>query len=204
MELNEIEEMVKGVRADLDNILNLAKQSEDNYNYEQKLSSFKERNSEKLDKYVDRLKKLNGDDFDLYKSAMDEYDSSFSDLEETDYIEQLVAQIDSKIDALKEALSDTVDETVENVTVESEGDETKVEAENTEGEPVAEAETNNDTDVNSEVSETEEEAEQPGEEEAAEEENDEKELEDFQKELDEEYELYKKHEKNKDEEKEEE
>ena len=194
MELNEIEEMVKGVRADLDNILNLAKQSEDSYNYEQKLNGFKERNSEKLDKYVDRLKKLNGDDFDLYKSAMDEYDESFSDLEESDYIEQLVGQIDSKIEALKEALTDATDaaeETVENVTVENEGDETKVEAENTEGETVAEAETE-DNDINSEVSENEDEAEQPGEEDA------DKELEDFQKELDEEYELYKKHEENKD------
>lgn len=181
MELNEIEEMVKGVRADLDNILNLAKQSEDNYNYEQKLNGFKERNSEKLDKYVDRLKKLNGDDFDLYKSAMEEYDESFSDLEESDYIEQLVGQIDSKIDALKEALADAVDETVENVTVENEGDETKVEAENTEGETIAEAEA---------------EAKTVGEEEA----DDNKELEDFQKELDEEYELYKKHKENKDEE----
>ena len=192
MELNEIEEMVKGVRADLNNILNLAKQSEDNYNYEQKLNGFKERNSEMLDKYVDRLKKLNGDDFDLYKSAMEEYDESFSDLEESDYIEQLVGQIDSKIDALKEALADAVDETVENVTVENEGDETKVEAENTEGETVAEAENTEGETV------AEAEAKTVGEEEASADDN--KELEDFQKELDEEYELYKKHKENKDEE----
>ena len=121
MELNELESVVMELKDKIDGILNTAKEAEDKYKYDQGLEGFKARNHETLAPYIDKLKKLNGDDFDLEKSAYDEYTNDFSDIEEMTYTAQLISEIDSKLAKLKEALDD------DHVMVESDGDETKVE-----------------------------------------------------------------------------
>ena len=106
MTIEELEPIVMELKEKIDTILNTADEAEKKYNHDKGVSEFTERNKETLDKYTDTLKKLNGEDFDLFASAYDEYNDSFSDIEESTYVAQLVSEIDNKINALKEALGE--------------------------------------------------------------------------------------------------
>lgn len=106
MEQAELESMVLEMKDKLDNILNTVAESEKKYQHDVGVKGFTERNGKALGKYVEKLKKLNGEDFDLYSSAFDEYNNTFSDIEESTYVAQLVSEIDNKIAKLKEALGD--------------------------------------------------------------------------------------------------
>ena len=106
MTLEELEPIVMELKDKIDTILNTADEAEKKFNHDKGVSEFTERNSEALGKYSDTLKKLNGEDFDLFTSAYDEYNDSFSDIEESTYVAQLVSEIDNKINALKEALGE--------------------------------------------------------------------------------------------------
>lgn len=125
MEQSELESMVLEMKDKLDNILNTVAESEKKYQHDVGVKGFTERNGEALGKYVDKLKKLNGDDFDLYSSAYDEYNNTFSDIEESTYVAQLVSEIDNKIAKLKEALGD------DEVEIKSDEDTTEVKTEDT-------------------------------------------------------------------------
>ena len=161
MELEELESIVMDLKGKIDNILDTVSNSEKEFNYNKGLEGFKERNSAALSPYYEKLKKLNGDDFDLDKSAYDEYNNDFSDIEEATYVTQLVSEIDNKLAKLKEALDD------DHVMVESDGDETKVETHDEVIEtPSADADTE------------------------AEDESEDDEIAEFEKELDEDYEKY--------------
>ena len=76
MTIEELEPIVMELKEKIDTILNTADEAEKKYNHDKGVSEFTERNKETLDKYTDTLKKLNGDDFDLYSSAYDEYNES--------------------------------------------------------------------------------------------------------------------------------
>ena len=138
MEQKELESMVLEMKDKLDNILNTVAESEKKYQHDVGVKEFTERNGESLGKYVDKLKKLNGDDFDLYSSAYDEYNDSFSDIEETTYVAQLVSEIESKISKLREALGE------DEVEIESDDEKTEVKTHDTE------IETNTGSDVETE------------------------------------------------------
>ena len=126
MEQSELESMVLEMKDKLDNILNTVSESEKKYQHDVGVKGFAERNGESLGKYVDKLKKLNGDDFDLYSSAYDEYNDSFSDIEESTYVAQLVSEIESKISKLREALGE------DEVEIESDDEKTEVKTHDTE------------------------------------------------------------------------
>ena len=125
MEQSELEKMVLEMKDKLDNILNTVAESEKKYQHDVGVKGFTERNGETLGKYVEKLKKLNGDDFDLYSSAYDEYNNTFSDIEESTYVSQLVSEIDSKIAKLKEALGD------DEIEIKSDEDTTEVKTDDT-------------------------------------------------------------------------
>lgn len=125
MEQAELESMVLEMKDKLDNILNTVAESEKKYQHDVGVKGFTERNGKALGKYVEKLKKLNGEDFDLYSSAFDEYNNTFSDIEESTYVAQLVSEIDNKIAKLKEALGD------DEVEIKSDEDTTEVKTENT-------------------------------------------------------------------------
>ena len=125
MEQAELESMVLEMKDKLDNILNTVAESEKKYQHDVGVKGFTERNGEALGKYVDKLKKLNGEDFDLMSSAYDEYNNTFSDIEESTYVAQLVSEIDNKIAKLKEALGD------DEVEIKSDEDTTEVKTEDT-------------------------------------------------------------------------
>lgn len=125
MEQTELESMVLEMKDKLDNILNTVAESEKKYQHDVGVKGFTERNGNALGKYVDKLKKLNGEDFDLMSSAYDEYNNTFSDIEESTYVAQLVSEIDNKIAKLKEALGD------DEIEIKSDEDTTEVKTDDT-------------------------------------------------------------------------
>lgn len=170
MEQTELENMVMDLKGKIDSILETVSNSEKEYNYNKGLEGFKQRNSKSLSPYYEKLKKLNGDDFDLAKAAYDEYNDSFSDIEETTYVAQLVSEIESKISKLREALGE------DEVEIESDDEKTEVKTHDTE------IETNTGSDV-----ETEDKGEEP-----KDEEEDIDEVAEFEKELEADLDKYKK------------
>ena len=150
MEQSELENIVMDLKDKIDNILNTVNESEKKYQHDVGVKGFTERNNESLGKYVDKLKKLNGEDFDLMSSAYDEYNNSFSDIEESTYVAQLVSEIESKISKLREALGE------DEVEIESDDEKTEVKTHDTE------IETNTGSDV---VTDKTEEKEEPKDEE---------------------------------------
>jgi hypothetical protein len=171
MTIEELEPIVMELKEKIDTILNTADEAEKKYNHDKGVSEFTERNKETLDKYTDTLKKLNGDDFDLYSSAYDEYNESFSDVEEATYVAQLVSEIDNKINKLKEALGEDDVEIHSNDEGEIEVNthDTEIEAKSEESAEVAEDAAKEDEAEEKEEAETED-AEDADEEEVSEEE----------------------------------
>ena len=173
MSPEELEKTVLELKDKLDGIMNTVSESEKKFQHDNGVAEFTERNSEALGKYADKLKKLNGDDFDIFSSAYDEYNNDFSDIEEATYVTQLVSEIDNKLAKLKEALDD------DHVMVESDGDETKVE---THDEVIETPSADADVEEEKPSEETEEKPE--------EDESEDDEIAEFEKELDEDYEKY--------------
>lgn len=171
MTIEELEPIVMELKEKIDTILNTADEAEKKYNHDKGVSEFTERNKETLDKYTDTLKKLNGEDFDLYSSAYDEYNESFSDVEEATYVAQLVSEIDNKINKLKEALGEDDVEIHSNDEGEIEVNthDTEIEAKSEESAEVAEDAAKEDEAEEKEEAETED-AEDADEEEVSEEE----------------------------------
>jgi hypothetical protein len=153
----ELEKTVLELKEKIDNILNTASEAEKKYNHDRDLEAFTERNGEALGKYSDKLKKLNGEDFDLMSSAFDEYNNDFSDVEESVYVAQLVSEIDNKISKLKEALQDdeieiksdedTTEVKTDDETVETPAEEPKAEGSETETEEKEEKEEKDDDEI---------------------------------------------------------
>lgn len=142
MTIEELEPIVMDLKEKIDTILNTVDESEKKYKHDKGLEEFTERNGETLGKYADKLKKLNGDDFDIMSAAFDEYTNDFSDIEESTYVAQLVSEIDNKIAKLKEALGEDDIEIHSNEEGETEvnAHDTKIEAEKVEGEEAKEDE----------------------------------------------------------------
>ena len=120
MSPEELEQTVLELKDKIDNIMNTVSESEKEFQHKKGVEDFTARNSEALGKYADKLKKLNGEDFDIFGSAYDEYNNDFSDIEEATYVTQLVSEIDNKLAQLKEALND------EEVEVKSDDETTEV------------------------------------------------------------------------------
>lgn len=185
----EIEALLDRVEA----LLERADKADADYQYGEKLKGWTEKFKDKLDPYVETMKGLNGDEFDLYKESMDEYDRDYSDIADEDYIVKLIENITSTVDKLRNVLNEN------NVEVKADEDDVKVEAGNDEAEPAkveAEAEVDNaepdekadekaeadieQEDAKEDTAETEDDADAPAEK------TEEEELEEFMKELEEE------------------
>lgn len=174
MSPEELEQTVLELKDKIDTILSTVDESEKEFQHKKGVEDFTSRNGETLGKYAETLKKLNGEDFDIFSSAYDEYNNDFSDIEEATYVTQLVSEIDNKIAQLKDALRDDEveiksDEETTEVKTDDETIETPAE------EPKAEGEEKADEEDKSDEEETKSEDE---------------ELAEFEKELDEDYEKY--------------
>lgn len=85
-------------------------------------NSYRERNKDKLGKYEDIMKKLNGENFDIFNESFNEYNKDFSSLDESSYIAKLTAVLDEQLKDLKDALG------VSEVEVKSDENGTEIEA----------------------------------------------------------------------------
>ena len=108
-------------------------------------NEFHKRNGEKLGKYEDIMKKLNGKDFDIFKESFDEYNRDFKDMDEDAYIVKLTAVLDEQLKDLKDALgvSEVEVKSDENGTEIEAKDETKTETEEKEDEEKEDEEVDN-------------------------------------------------------------
>lgn len=108
-------------------------------NYDQAEDTFKrgewsKKFEDKLGKYSDKLKLLNGDDFDIMSASYDEYNKDYSDLSDDEYCDKLEENIKSVIsriwpEASEEQVEEAVDE-IKDAAEDSEGKtETHIEAE---------------------------------------------------------------------------
>lgn len=125
-------------------------------------NEFHKRNGEKLGKYADIMKKLNGKDFDIFKESFDEYNRDFKDMEEDAYIAKLTAVLDEQLKDLKDALG------VSEVEVKSDENGTEIEAKDESEEAKEETKEDEDkaeeTEEEKKAEETEEETEDKAEE----------------------------------------
>lgn len=111
-------------------------------------SSYRERNKDKLGKYEDIMKKLNGENFDIYDESFKEYTSDFSSLDEDSYLAKLTMVLDEQIADLKEALG------VENIEIKSDEEGTEIVADDNEvEEPTEEEEDDGDDEEEDEEAE---------------------------------------------------
>ena len=121
----------------INGIINPAHEAAEKAAYDRDLEDFKGRYSEKIDPYLDKIKAVEGDDFDIYKTAFDgykEYKDANGDkaLDEVGYVDELLSGIASQLDKVKELIN------AENVEVKQDEDgNTELKAD---GETVAEGE----------------------------------------------------------------
>jgi hypothetical protein len=121
----------------INGIINPAHEAAEKAAYDRDLEDFKGRYSEKIDPYLDKIKAVEGDDFDIFKTAFDgykEYKDANGDkaLDEVGYVDELLSGIASQLDKVKELIN------AENVEVKQDEDgNTELKAD---GETVAEGE----------------------------------------------------------------
>ena len=116
-------------------------------------NEYHKRNEGKLGKYADIMKKLNGEDFDIFKESFDEYNKDFKDMDEDAYIAKLTAVLDEQLKDLKDALG------VSEVEVKSDENGTEIEAKDEETE-TEEKEEDTETEEKEEADEEETEEEE--------------------------------------------
>lgn len=143
-------------------ILSPAKEAIDSAEREDRFEDFNSKYGEQLGGYNGQLAPLEGEDFDLTRTAFDNYDS-IPDEEKPDsdeYVNALIAQVDEQINSIKEALGLPADTEVE--VKQDENGNTEISAD---GEPIAsdkgesEGETEGESEEKPEEGEKEEEKE---------------------------------------------
>lgn len=79
-----------------------------------RFDQFNERHGEKLSPFNEELSALEGDDFDIVRTAFDAYDSYEGDdkMDEDEYVEQLIEQVGQKLSDIKEKLGIPADKDI--------------------------------------------------------------------------------------------
>ena len=118
-----------------DEVINPAKAEMEQQIYNAGLEDFSNRYSEKLGGYNDKLRPIEGEDFDIMKQAYDGYNSIEGEKpDEALYIDELIKVVDKQLDDIRAAIGAPADAEVAvkqdedgNTTVEVDGDEVKAE-----------------------------------------------------------------------------
>lgn len=88
-----------------DEVINPAKQAMEDEIYNAGLEDFSNRYGEKLGGYNDKLKAIEGEDFDIMKQAYDGYNSIEGEKpDEEIYVDELVKVVDKQLDDIREKL----------------------------------------------------------------------------------------------------
>lgn len=112
------DEMIKATREKaeslehmvFDEVINPAKEALDQYNYNTGLQDFSSRYSDKLSGYNDKLRPIEGEDFDIMKQAYDGYNSIEGEKpDEAIYIDELVKVVDKQLDDIRQAIGAPAD-----------------------------------------------------------------------------------------------
>lgn len=122
-----------------DEVINPAREAMDQSIYETGLNDFGDRYKDKLAGYNEKLRPIEGEDFDIVKQAYDGYNSIEGDKpDEAMYVDELVKAVDKQLEDIRTAIGAPADA---EVTVSNEDGETKVEVDGKEVTPEGEGET---------------------------------------------------------------
>ena len=99
--MEDLETRLKAVEDKLDKFFEMYHQSEEDFAD----SEFKKAHEDKLGPLENKMKALNGDDFDIYKEARAEF-KNYPDTDENQFVDTLVETINEEVARLQEALSD--------------------------------------------------------------------------------------------------
>lgn len=163
---NEITEVKTAI---MDELINPIKDEYNKFEHDTALSDFREKYAEKLEGFNDKLKALEGDDFDIVEKAFDDFNARDDGMPEDEYVEKLAEHVQEQLDEIASAFG-IEKEDIEEVKVEtSDGEvEAKVEdgevteVENTEEHTEEKVETEDeksDAGADAEETETKEEVE---------------------------------------------
>lgn len=108
-----------------DEVINPAKEAMDQSIYETGLNDFGSRYKDKLVSYNEKLRPIEGEDFDIVKQAYDGYNSIEGEKpDEAMYVDELIKVVDKQLEDIRSAIGAPADA---EVTVSNEDGETKVE-----------------------------------------------------------------------------
>ena len=107
-----------------DEVINPAREAMDQSIYETGLNDFGNRYKDKLASYNEKLRPIEGEDFDIVKQAYDGYNSIEGEKpDEAMYVDELIKVVDKQLEDIRTAIGATADA---EVTVSNEDGETKV------------------------------------------------------------------------------
>lgn len=107
-----------------DEVINPAREAMDQSIYETGLNDFGNRYKDKLASYNEKLRPIEGEDFDIVKQAYDGYNSIEGEKpDEAMYVDELIKVVDKQLDDIRSAIGAPADA---EVTVSNEDGETKV------------------------------------------------------------------------------
>lgn len=123
---NEITEIKTAI---MDELINPIKDEYAQFEHDTALSDFRCKYAEKLDGFNDKLKTLEGEDFDIVEKAFDDFNARTDGMGEDEYVEKLASHIQEQLNKIGEAFGVKPEE-IEEVKVEtSDGEEVKAEVE---------------------------------------------------------------------------
>lgn len=109
-----------------DEVINPAKEAMDQSIYETGLNDFGNRYKDKLESYNEKLRPIEGEDFDIVKQAYDGYNSIEGEKpDEAMYVDELIKVVDKQLDDIRSAIGAPADAEV--AVKQDENGETKVE-----------------------------------------------------------------------------
>ena len=138
-----------------DEVINPAKAEMEKQIYDAGLEDFTNKYGEKLNGYNDKLRPIEGEDFDIMKQAYDGYNSIEGEKpDEAMYVDELVKVVDKQLDDIRAAIGAPADAEVE--VKQDENGETSVEVDGQEIKEVSEDSKDSDKPEVKETEETEE------------------------------------------------
>jgi hypothetical protein len=151
--IQAVREKAEGTeRLIFDEVINPAKAEMEKQIYNAGLEDFTNKYGEKLNGYNDKLRPIEGEDFDIMKQAYDGYNSIEGEKpDEAEYIDELVKVVDKQLDDIRAAIGAPANAEVE--VKQDENGETSVEVD---GQEIKEVSEDSEDSDKTEVKETEE------------------------------------------------
>lgn len=154
--IQAVREKAEGTeRLIFDEVINPAKAEMEKQIYNAGLEDFTNKYGEKLNGYNDKLRPIEGEDFDIMKQAYDGYNSIEGEKpDEAEYIDELIKTVDKQLDDIRAAIGAPANAEVE--VKQDENGETTVEVDDQEIKEVSEDSKDSENSDKPEVKETEE------------------------------------------------